>query len=227
MGGRRIGRAYGVGEIGPDPRRTAFFIVCGVVVVAFLSFIIYSVIVVPGVLLIWAVYVAIERSSCVVVTDEQVAVLARSEFSGRPRRFIGWLPREVLTAANVYRSGGYVHLPTLHLWLRKKEYDLLVSVPAVPEGLPTMQMAPQGPVQSDRFAPSAVASAPSLTATRRQSVQGPAVRSAKSGYPPPPRGPVEAGWRTVGTKVNEQWYWNGEEWTGHRRWRERRWVEEP
>lgn len=92
LGGQLTGRAYGIGEIGPDPRRTAFFILCGVVVVALLSFIIYSVVVVPGILLIWAVYVSVERSTCLVVTDGGVAILARSEFNGRPRKFVTLLP---------------------------------------------------------------------------------------------------------------------------------------
>ncbi len=134
-------RAYGVGEIGPDPRRTLFFIVCGIVAVAFLMFIIYAVVVVPGLLLIWAVYVAVERSTSVVVTDQGVAILARSEFIGRPRKFVALLPATALTDPNVERSGRYVHLPTYRLWLRKKEFELLTSVRS-DAAVPTQWPAP-------------------------------------------------------------------------------------
>jgi len=118
-------RAYGVGEIGPDPRRTLFFILCGIVAVAFLMFVVYAVVVVPGILLIWAIYVAVERSTSVVVTDQGVALLARSEFNGRPRKLVALLPATALTDASVERSGRYVHLPTYRLWLRQKEFDVL------------------------------------------------------------------------------------------------------
>jgi hypothetical protein len=121
-------RAYGVGEIGPDPRRTLFFIVCGIVAVAFLMFIIYAVVVIPGLLLIWAVYVAVERSTSIVVTDQGVAILARSEFNGRPRKFVALLPATALMDPTVVRSGRYVHLPNYRLWLRGKEFELLTSV---------------------------------------------------------------------------------------------------
>lgn len=128
LAGHGTARAYAVGEIGPDPRRTLFFILCGVVGFAFLAFVVYSLILFPGVFLIWAVYVAVERSTGVVVTDRGVAILARSEFNGRPRKFVALLPAEILTDPTVQRSGRYMHLPTYRLWLRKKEYDLLTSV---------------------------------------------------------------------------------------------------
>ena len=121
LGGHGTARAYGIGEIGPDPRRTLFFILCGVVAVAFLSFVFYSITVFPGIFLIWAVYVAAERSTCVVITDRGVAILARSEFNGRPRKFVALLPPGTLTDPAILRSGRYVHLPTYDLWLRKKE----------------------------------------------------------------------------------------------------------
>ncbi len=118
-------RAYGVGEIGPDPRRTRFFILSAVVAVALVAFVFYSSIVFPGLFLIWAVYVAVERSTCVVVTDEGLAILARSEFNGRPRKFVALLPSEVLADPTIERSGRYVHLPTYSLWLREKEHAVL------------------------------------------------------------------------------------------------------
>jgi len=146
LAGRGIPRAYGVGEIGPDPRRTLFLIFCGVLAVAFFSFVIYSVIVFPGVLLIWAVYVAVERSTCVVVTDEGVAILARSEFNGRPRKFVALLPPHILSDPTIERSGRYVHVAAYRLWLRKKEFDALMSRrPAPGSGpVPTVPMQPAG-----------------------------------------------------------------------------------
>jgi hypothetical protein len=128
LAGHGTARAYAVGEIGPDPRRTLFLILCAVVAFSFFAFVLYSVILFPGVFLIWAVYVAVERSTGVVVTDRGVAILARSEFNGRPRKFVALLPAEILIDPTVQRSGRYVHLPTYRLWLRKREYDVLTSV---------------------------------------------------------------------------------------------------
>jgi hypothetical protein len=136
------GRTYGVGEIGPDPRRTLFFILCGVVAVAFVSFVVYSVVVLPGVVLIWAVYVVIERSTSLVVTDRGVAILARSEFVGRPRKFVALLPWGILNDPTVQRSGRYVHLPNYRLWLRRKEYDVLMAAVAVQPATPASPPAP-------------------------------------------------------------------------------------
>ena len=39
-------------------------------------------------------------------------------------------------------------------------------------------------------------------------------------------GNPEPGWQTIGTRFNDQWYWNGQEWTGHRRWIAWQWVED-
>lgn len=222
-------RAYGVGEIGPDPRRTLFFILCSVVAIAFLSFVIYSVIVFPGVFLIWAVYVAVERSTCIVVTDDGVAILARSEFSGRPRKLITSLPSGILTEPPVQRSRRYVHLPTYGLWFRKKEYGHLMSV------LPTVQTSGQaeqhtsgfGPPLSASVAHAGVGITASVTRVPPQRAPGTSAPSQRSDYPQPPLGNPERGWQTIGNRFNDQWYWNGQEWTGHRRWVSRQWVEDP
>jgi len=214
LAGRETPRVYAVGEIGPDPRRTLFLILCGVVAVALLAFVIYSVIVFTGVFLIWAVYVAAERSTCVVVTDTGVAVLARSEFNGRPRKFIASLPQGALSDATVQRSGRYVHLPTYRLWLRKKEYDRLTSAMSV---VSWNQFVPHVP-ESTTLASAGVGGVPSMTRARPQTMQ--------SSYPPPPRGNPQPGWVTIGSRVNDQWYWSGQEWTGHRRWIARKWVED-
>jgi hypothetical protein len=165
-------RAYGVGEIGPDPRRTLFFIVLGVVAVAFLSFVVYAVIVFPGVFLIWAVYVTFERSTSVVVTDRGVAILARSEFNGRPRKFVALLPAGILTDHTVQRSGRYVHLPTYQLWIRKKEYDPLVS--AAKSVLASAPPPPPPPLFAATPPPSARAGT------------GPVLSPAQPLPPPPP-----------------------------------------
>jgi hypothetical protein len=216
--GRGTARAYGVGAIGPDPRRTVFFILCGVAAVAFLSFVVYSVIVFPGVLLIWAVFVAVERSTSVVVTDEGMAILARSEFNGRPRRFVALLPPGMLTDPTVQRSGRYVHLPTYGLWLRKKEYEALTSAVMI-QTAGQMALAPLGTPRPETFPSSRAGGAGAMIAVRTDPTQ--------SGYPSPPRGNPEPGWQTIGARVNDQWYWDGQNWTKHRRWVGRQWVEDP
>jgi hypothetical protein len=220
LGGQGTARAYGVGEIGPDPRRTLFLIFCGVVAIAVLSFVIYSVIVVPGVFLIWAVYVAVERSSSVVVTDDGVAILARSEFNGRPRKFVALLPPGILIEP-VQRSRGYVHLPTYGLWLRRKEYDYLASA------MPTLQPSGQAARQPANFGSPISGGVAPAGVVRPQRTQGLYAPSKRSDYPPLPNRNPEPGWQTIGNRFNDQWYWNGQEWTGHRRWVARQWVEDP
>ncbi len=229
LGGQGTARAYGVGEIGPDPRRTLVFILCGVVAVAFLSFVIYSVIVFPGVFLIWAVYVAVERSTCVVVTDGGVALLARSEFNGRPRKLVATLPPGILSEPNIQRSGRYVHLPTYGLWLRKKEYDHLTSAEPTlqPGGHAVRQATSSDPPRPESFVPAGVGSESPAIGVRAQQMHGRNSPPGTTDYPLPPLGNPEPGWQTIGSRFNDQWYWDGREWTAHRRWVARQWVEDP
>lgn len=181
LGGLGTTRAYAVGEIGPDPRRTLFFIVAGVVAVALLSFLLYSVIIFPGVFLIWAVYVAVERTTGVVVTDRGVAVLARSEFNGRPRKLVALLPLEILTDPTAQRSGRYVHLSAYRLWLRHKEFETLTAAASTVQtvGQMVQQPARLGRQGIGGFEPVGVGvvNAAPLTGVRTQPV--------RSAYPPP------------------------------------------
>jgi hypothetical protein len=117
---------YGVGVIGPDPRRTDVLLVLIFAVAVALSFVFLGVIVIPGVLLVAAIHGAIDRPASVAVTNQGIAVLARSEINGRPRKVLTMLPRGVLTDGTVQRSGAYVHLPDFQLWFRKKEYERLL-----------------------------------------------------------------------------------------------------
>ena len=229
LGGQGTARAYGIGEIGPDPRRTLFFILCCVIAVAFLSFVIYAVIIFPGVFLIWAVYVAVERSTCVVVTDRGVAILARSEFNGRPRKLIGLLPPGILTDPTIQRSGRYVYLPTYRLWLRKKQYDHLTSAGLTlqPIGQAVREPVGTGLPRSRDFVPAGVGTANPVTRDHTPRTQGLYAPPTRGDYPPPPSGDPEPDWRTIGNRFNEQWYWNGLEWTAHRRWVAGQWVDDP
>jgi hypothetical protein len=120
-------REYGIGVIGPDPRRTDLFLVAIFAVAIALSFVFLGVIIIPGVLLVAAIHGAIDRPASAAVTNQGIAILARSELSGQPRKVLTVLPHGVLTDGTVLRSGGYVHLPNFHLWLRKKEYERLLA----------------------------------------------------------------------------------------------------
>jgi hypothetical protein len=126
LGGGTVADRYAIGVIGPDPRRTSAFVVMVLAVAIALSFVILGVIIIPGVLLIAAIFGAIDRPASVVVTNRGVAVLARSEFNGRPRKLLAILPQNVLADRTVLRSGAYVHLPDFHIWFRKKEYERLL-----------------------------------------------------------------------------------------------------
>ncbi len=118
---------YGIGVIGPDPRRTDVVLVMIFGVAIALSFVFLGVIIIPGVLLVAAIHGAIDRPASVAVTNQGIVILARSELSSQPRKVLTVLPHGVLADATVRRSGAYVHLPNFHLWFRKKEYERLLA----------------------------------------------------------------------------------------------------
>jgi hypothetical protein len=131
LGAGAVAKEYGIGVIGPDPRLTTWIIV-GVLAVAAVVLLFFGMVIYPGlvgILLLYALYGAIERPASVAVTNGGVAVLARSEFNGHPRKVLTVLPQGVLATPTALRSGGYVHLPDLHLWFRKKEYERLLGPP--------------------------------------------------------------------------------------------------
>ena len=118
---------YALGVIGPDPRRTSALVALLLAVAIALSFILFGAIIIPGVLFIVVLFAVIDRPASVAVTDRGVAVLARSEVNGRPRKLLAVLPQGVLADRTVVRSGSYVHLPDFHLWFRTKEYERLLG----------------------------------------------------------------------------------------------------
>jgi hypothetical protein len=132
LGAGAVAKEYGIGVIGPDPRLTTWIIVGVLVAVVAVVLLFFGMVIYPGlmgILLLYAVYGAIERPASVAVTNGGVAVLARSEFNGQPRKVLTVLPQGVLATPTALRSGGYVHLADLHLWFRKKEYERLVGLP--------------------------------------------------------------------------------------------------
>jgi hypothetical protein len=181
LGAGTEGQGYGTGVIGPDPRRTDLLLVLVFAVAIALSFIFFRVIIIPGVLLVAAIHGAIDRPTSVAVTNRGIAILARSEFNGRPRKVLAVLPHGVLTDATVQRSGSYVHLPNFHLWFRKKEYErLLVAVgtrsivathlpPPVPLGVGSPVPGGPGPAFATATPNGAVAIAPAPAYSPSQS----------------------------------------------------------
>lgn len=127
MGSGINAHEYGIGVIGPDPRRTDLYLVAIFAVAIALSFFFLGVIIIPGVLLVAAIHGAIDRPASAAVTNQGIAILARSELSGQPRKVLTVLPHGVLTDGTALRSGGYVHLPNFHLWFRRKEYERLLA----------------------------------------------------------------------------------------------------
>jgi hypothetical protein len=118
---------YGVGIIGPDPRGTAAVVLLGFAAIVAVTVLYFGIIIIPGFLLLAAIYGAIDRPASFAVTDRGLAVLARSEFNGQPRKVITILPETVLHSPTVVRSGGFVHLPDVHLWMRRKEHERLLG----------------------------------------------------------------------------------------------------
>ena len=118
---------YGVGIIGPDPRGTAAVVLLGFAAIVAVTVLYFGIIIIPGFLLLAAIYGAIDRPASFAVTDRGLAVLARSEFNGQPRKVITILPETVLHSPTVVRSGGFVHLPDVRLWMRRKEHERLLG----------------------------------------------------------------------------------------------------
>jgi hypothetical protein len=146
LGSGANAQGYGIGVIGPNPRGTDAVLVVIFAGAIALAFVLFGVIVIPGVsvvLLVVALHVAIDRPASVAVTNRGLAVFARSEVNGQPREVLTVLPHAVLTDGTVRRSGAYVHLPNLHLWFRKKEYERLLA--AVSTNPATSQWAPPVP----------------------------------------------------------------------------------
>jgi hypothetical protein len=126
LGAGTDAREYGIAVIGPDPRRTLALMVMLLAVAIALSFVFLGVIIIPGVLLMVAIFGAIDRPASIAITNQGVAVFARSEFNGRPRKVLTVFPQGALADRTVLREGAHVHLPELHLWFRKKEYERLL-----------------------------------------------------------------------------------------------------
>jgi hypothetical protein len=173
MGSGMTAREYGIGVIGPDPRRTDLFLVAIFAVAIALSFVFLGVIIIPGLLLVAAIHGAIDRPASVAVTNQGIAVFARSELSGQPRKLLTVLPHAVLTDGTARRSGGYVHLPNFHIWFRKKEYERLLAAvstnPAASEWAPPVPAGvgarlPSPPIPTSATPNGAVAIAPSPAA---------------------------------------------------------------
>jgi hypothetical protein len=127
LGTGTVANEYAIAYIGPNPRRTTAYMVMVLAVVIALSFVIFGIVIIPGILLLGSIFEAIERPASVVVTNQGLAVFARSEFSGRPRKVLAVLPHGTLTSPTVLRSGAFVNLPEFHLWLHKKEYERLLK----------------------------------------------------------------------------------------------------
>ena len=105
LGAGTNAQAYGIGVIGPDPRRTDALLVVVFAAAIALSFVFLGVIIIPGVLLVVVIHGAIDRPASVAVTSRGVAILARSELNGRPRKVLTVLPHGVLTDGTVRRTG--------------------------------------------------------------------------------------------------------------------------
>jgi hypothetical protein len=128
-----------------------------------LSFVIFGIVIIPGVLLLGAIFEAIERPASVVVTNQGLAVFARSEFSGRPRKVLTVLPQGTLTSPTIVRTGGFVNLPEFHLWLHKKEYQRLLT--ASDGKLVTGARDSRVPVGVGTMIPGTIPGAASITGT--------------------------------------------------------------
>jgi hypothetical protein len=170
---------YGIGVIGPDPRRTSVVLLIVLAGAVALSFLFLGVIIIPGVLLVGAIFGAIDRPASVSITNQGMAVFARSEVNGHPRKLLTVLPHSVLTDRTVTRSGGYVHLPEFQLWFRQKEYERLVAGDGPMATSPQATPLPVGvPAPTPRAAVAAPAPPPAYASMAGTQTLPPANESA-------------------------------------------------
>jgi hypothetical protein len=105
-------KEYAIGVIGPDPRGTVAILILAFAAVVAVTVLFFGLIVIPGFLLLGAIFGAIDRPASFAVTERGLVVLARSEVNGRPRKLLTVLPQSVLASPTVKRSGGYVQICT-------------------------------------------------------------------------------------------------------------------
>lgn len=119
--------AYGIGQVGPDPRKTRLQIVIGAIVFTVFLVAVVKAAIVPGFLVWFLIFSFIVRPVGVVVTNRNVVVLERSLVTGRPKRIRSTLPASALSEMSKAEKSGYFQFPAAELWLRPKEYEILAA----------------------------------------------------------------------------------------------------
>lgn len=121
---------YGIGLVGPNPKLTRLYIFGGWATLLLLALVIRSGILVPGFLVAWVIYSAIDAPVGVAITPGGVVVLKRSVWNGKPTRVIGSAPHSVLRNEATRKRRSLIEVPPLRLWMRPSEFEPLAALSA-------------------------------------------------------------------------------------------------
>ena len=134
LGNQGTCRMYGFGVVGPDPQRSWLIIIGGAVGVAVILGVLLHVLVIPGWVAIGILRLVINNPRGVGVADQGVVVTRESVWNASPTSIVVLLPLDALSAQiGATKSHVRLQLGAEQIWLRRKEYEILVAAarPAV------------------------------------------------------------------------------------------------
>jgi hypothetical protein len=123
---------YGSGVTGPDPQQSRLWMIGGAVGFCVLLAIATGVVLVPGLVLIAGARWAINQPRGVGVADQGIVVTKESFWNARPTAVLAKLPLDQLFfVAGSTATHLCVQLGTEHVWLRRKEHEILAAAAQV------------------------------------------------------------------------------------------------
>jgi hypothetical protein len=131
LGAQGTCRMYGFGVVGPEPQRSWLLIVAAAVGVAVVFGLLLGELVFPGWVGIGILRLVINNPRGVGVADQGVIVTRESVWNAAPTRIVVLLPHDVLLAqSGATKSHVRLQLGAEQVWLRRKEYDILLAARA-------------------------------------------------------------------------------------------------
>jgi hypothetical protein len=128
LGAQGTCRMYGFGVVGPDPQRSWLMVIGAAVGIAVILGFLLGALVVPGWVGIGILRLAINNPRGVGVADEGVIVTRESVWNARPVSIVVLLPLDSLLAQiGATKSHVRLQLGAEQVWLRRKEYEILVA----------------------------------------------------------------------------------------------------
>jgi hypothetical protein len=128
LGGQGTCRMYAFGVTGPEPRRSWWFIVGGLIAVCVVIAVTTGRLIAPGILGVGLLRLAVNTPRGVGVADEGVVVTRESFWNARPVSIVVLLSLDALFAqVGATKSHVRLQLGAEQIWLRRKEHEILVA----------------------------------------------------------------------------------------------------